>query len=113
MALLGLAPHLGLAPRAQAILRNAIPLLLIIFVALPYVRLRLVRPASSVAVGVVVFLVWIAPDQLIPGYRSLAIFQNGIVGHAESSVPVEARTDAVFLGLRFFRATVVVAIVEE
>lgn len=113
MALLAIAPHGGWSPRAQAILRTAIPLLLIVLVALPNVWLRVSRPASSVAVGIIIFLIWIAPDQLIPGYRSLPLFQNGIVGHAESSVPVEARTDPVFLTLRFFRAVVVVAIVEE
>ena len=32
--------------------------------------LRMVNPALSLLVGVGVFAVWVAPDALVPGYRS-------------------------------------------
>jgi CAAX prenyl protease-like protein len=81
--------------------------------ASPVLTFRLKRPLATVGVGVLVFLLWILPDQLFPGYRDSVLFQNGVVGRVESTVPVESRTDWLVLSLRAMRAVLIVPIVEE
>ena len=110
---LWLGPRLPVSPRVEMYLRVSIMLAVIGLLAWPVLSFRLVRPIATIVVGIAVFVLWIAPDQLLPGYRDLILFQNNLVGKVESSVPVEARTDPVVLSLRFFRAAVIVPIVEE
>jgi CAAX prenyl protease-like protein len=62
---------------------------------------------------VAVFLLWIAPDLLVPGYRDGILFQNSLTGTATSSMPEDTRGDVVVLALRFARAVIIVPIVEE
>ncbi len=68
---------------------------------------------QSIGVGLVVLGVWIAPDFLIAGYRSSALFQNPLLGTVQSSVPVEMRHAPLWLTLRFLRAVLIVPIAEE
>jgi CAAX prenyl protease-like protein len=74
---------------------------------------RLVRPLNSVFIGVVVFLIWIGPDVLWPGYRHFPLFENSITGSAVSSLPIAARSDYTFLAFRIFGTAVLVPIIEE
>lgn len=67
----------------------------------------------STLVGVAVFLLWIAPDVLVPGWRSHWIFQNSIMGELKTSLPSDALTDNLSLAMRVLRATLIVPIVEE
>lgn len=67
----------------------------------------------SVLLGIAVFFLWIAPDQLIPGYRDLWPFHNGVVGQAASSIPSGHLLNPWVLGWRTIRAVVIVPIVEE
>lgn len=113
LGFLGLGPALPISPRAEAIVRVVVLTAIIWLVARPVVSLRMVRPVQTIGVGVGVFLLWIAPDQLIPGYRESPIFQNGVTGQVESSMTVEMRNDPLILLLRFVRAAVIVPIVEE
>ena len=113
MLLLGVVPALGLPPRWDALLRVMVPALAIILVARPALDFRVGAPLGSVVVGVVVFLIWIGPDQLIPGYRDHGLFQNALTGAVESGIAPEARGDLLVLILRFSRAALVVPIVEE
>jgi uncharacterized protein len=113
MLFLALEGQLDLSPRVNAALRAIVAAVLILLVARPVLTFHVTRPWASVALGILVFIVWIAPDQLFPGYRSLSLFQNNIVGRVESSVPPAARGDLVVLALRAFRGIVVVPIVEE
>ena len=41
----------------------------------------LAAPLATILVGVGVFVLWIAPDSLWPGYRGYWLFQNAITGH--------------------------------
>lgn len=67
----------------------------------------------SIGIGVAVFLIWIAPDFFIPGYRQHAIFSNDVVGHLHSSLaPAELHNPWV-LGWRTARAVLIVPVVEE
>lgn len=68
---------------------------------------------GSVLVGVAVFALWIAPDLLIPGYRSHWLFQNLITGNLKSSIPSDLRQNVLVLVFRTVRATILVPIIEE
>jgi uncharacterized protein len=69
--------------------------------------------AGSLGIGVAVFLLWIAPDLLIPGYRQIPLFSNSILGYAKSSVPPAQLDSAWFLMWRTTRAAVIVPVLEE
>ncbi len=70
-------------------------------------------PAASVAVGALVFLLWITPDVAINGYRNSPLFSNSFIGHVHSSLqPADLRSSWV-LSLRSIRAILIVPIVEE
>ncbi len=70
-------------------------------------------PIASIAIGVAVFVIWIAPDVLAPGYRNGILFSNGLMGQPHSSLPLEAQRSWWVLAWRMARATVVVPIAEE
>ena len=67
----------------------------------------------STAIGIGVFMLWIAPDALWPAYRSHWLFSNGIVGVPASGLDAVARQNALTLGLRATRAVLLVPILEE
>ncbi len=113
MVLLALAPRLPGPPVLWAVLRVGLPALAILAVSLPVLDLRPTRPLATLAVGAVVFGLWILPDQLFPGYRSSALFQNALTGRVESSLSLADRASGLLMGLRFVRAAVVVPIAEE
>lgn len=98
---------------AEYPLRAAILGFVIWFCSRGVLSLRVERPWLSIAVGLGVFLVWIAPDQLIPGYRSHWLFQNGVMGKLEGGIPAALRTSTLVLVFRFLRASVIVPIIEE
>lgn len=75
--------------------------------------LRLVRPWTSVAVGALVFVIWIAPDLLMPGYRSGFAFSNAVTGKLHSSLKSAELQSSWILFWRTLRALAIVPIVEE
>jgi CAAX prenyl protease-like protein len=79
-------------------------------VSLPALQGKPQYSILSVMVGVGVFLVWIAADQLLPGYRSLAIFNNVFVGRVVAASP---QHDPLFLAFRILNSVVTVPILEE
>ena len=113
MVLLASMPSLGLAPRTDAIVRVSLLTVTILAVSRPVLDFRIRYPLGTFAIGVGVFALWIAPDLLIPGWRSSAIFQNSITGSLTVSLPVEVRSDALVLTLRIVRAALLVPILEE
>lgn len=113
MVWLGVGPALPVSPRVEAIIRVTVLLAVIALVARPVLSFRMERPIGTLLVGVGVFVLWILPDQLMPGYRDSVLFQNALTGRVESSMAVEARTDLVVILLRFLRAALIVPIVEE
>ena len=71
------------------------------------------RWPASIAVGIAVFFLWIAPDVLFPHYRSSILFSNQILGQVHSSLPPEALHSPWVLAWRTARAVLVVPIAEE
>ena len=63
--------------------------------------------------GVAVFVIWVAPDVLIPGWRSSILFQNPLTGKLISSMTADVLGDPLSLALRTLRAVLIVPIVEE
>lgn len=113
IALLAVSPALGLEAHWDA------PLRVIIVAAVCYVcwprelPLRAVTPVLSIVVGATVFVLWIAPDVLFPGYRRNILFSNHFIGHLHSSLRPWEVQSAWVLTWRTIRAVAIVPVVEE
>jgi len=104
--------YLPIANPAKEVLRDA-------FIAgsiLVFSRHLLPRSAphwlASIGIGLGVFVLWVAPDALIPGWRNHVLFQNSITGHITVSIP-EGELTPLMLVLRTMRATLLVPVLEE
>lgn len=113
LLLLAVLPLLELGARLNELLRLLIVGGALLVVSRPVLDFRVRRTLASTVVGVLLFLVWIAPDLLLPWWRDLPLFSNSIVGRPESGFPVEGRADPVALGLRVVRAAGLVPVMEE
>ena len=69
--------------------------------------------AGSILVGVAVFVLWVLPDLLWPAYRSHGLFDNPLVGSAQSSLSPDLRSDPIFIAFRVFGSVALVPILEE
>lgn len=67
----------------------------------------------TILLGVLVFILWVAPDLLFPGYRRHWLFENPLTGSSEAGLSSAAQRQAAVLWLRAFRASLIVPIVEE
>jgi CAAX prenyl protease-like protein len=103
-----------LLPHSQILypIRLAIVLAVILLVSRPYLRLRPKNPLASIAVGVAVFLIWIAPDRLF-GYRHFWLFDNAFTGSASTTIPRDLQASLWFLALRTLGSVALVPIIEE
>ena len=111
--MIGLGFVWPLPPLADQSLRLAVMAAVLFWVARPALDFRVRQWGGTLLVGVLIFVLWIAPDLLFPAYRHSFLFDNALVGTARSSLPVAARQDAPVLFLRSLRAVVVVPMVEE
>jgi CAAX prenyl protease-like protein len=104
----------ALLPNSQILypLRFVIVLAVILLVSRSVIRLRPKNPLASVVIGVVVFLIWVAPDQLF-GYRHFWLFDNAITGSASTSIPADMHSSIWFLALRTLGSVALVPILEE
>ena len=113
IALLALQPVLPLAPLAGQVVWIAVMTATLALVARPVLDFRVRHWVGSIGLGVAVFLLWIAPDQIFPGYHSHWLFTNGITGSMSATLPASSREDGLFLTLRTVRAALFVPIAEE
>jgi len=117
MGLLALHSVLPLPDLSDQILRVTVMTAVLWFVLRgpfrPALDLRVRHLAATVAIGVAVFALWIAPDLLIPGYRHFRLFDNAVTGRAATSLSASATIAWPVLALRMIRAVVIVPIVEE
>jgi len=113
IAFLTLHTFLPLPPLIEEPLRLVVLALVIAVVSWPVIDLRATNVLGSSALGFAIFLLWILPDTLAPGYRQSVIFQNAFTGRITSSLPVTALVDPAVLALRSLRSFVIVPIVEE
>ena len=68
---------------------------------------------ETTIIGIGVFVIWVAPDMLIPGYRQSWVFQNPITGGMATPLPGSVLMSPFVLWPRIFRAVVLVPIIEE
>jgi CAAX prenyl protease-like protein len=95
-------------------IRFAVVLALLAFVSRRAVSLRASAPLASAAVGIAVFLIWIAPDVLLgAGYRHHWLFDNAVVGTAASSAPDALKHNWWFIFIRTLGCTALVPVMEE
>ena len=112
--LLGLGPYLGIGPVLAQPLRSIAVLVTLLVFSRGVIRLRPARPIASVLMGLAVFVIWIAPDLLFPGYRHLWLFDNPLTRASASSLPAPAlRTSAWFVCFRVAGSALLVPVVEE
>jgi CAAX prenyl protease-like protein len=92
--------------------RFTIVLALIIAFSRPYLNFRPSYPLASIALGVAVFVIWVAPDVLF-GYRDSWLFNNSITGTATSSLAPHLKKNLGFIALRCVSSFALVPILEE
>ena len=74
---------------------------------------RVSRAVGSVLLGTAVFVIWVAPDLIWPGYRSHWLFQNSLTGVAPGSIHVAALDSGWFLPFRVAGSALLVPVIEE
>jgi CAAX prenyl protease-like protein len=104
----------ALLPNSQILypVRFLIVLAVILFVSRPYLQWRPKQPVASIAIGVAVFVIWVAPDRLF-GYRDFWLFHNAITGLAATSISTGMQAKIWFLVLRTAGSVALVPVIEE
>lgn len=77
------------------------------------IDLRVKNWLGSTALGVAVFVIWIGPDVLWPGYRNHWLFTNSILGEVRSSVPGAVQSNLLFIAFRAAGCILLVPVIEE
>ncbi len=113
MALLAVLPALDIPQPWNAALWIVVLVAALLVFSRDVITLVPKHFVMSTAIGVGVFMLWIAPDALWPGYRSHWLFSNSIVGVPASGLDATAQGDVLTLWLRAARAVLLVPILEE
>jgi len=113
LAFLAFRQVFPLADLTEQIVCAAAITLLLALVSRPIIDLRVSNIPGTVAVGVAVFVLWIGPDRLIPGYRDFWLFSNPLTGRVKAGISEASRGNAAVLALRAARASILVPILEE
>jgi len=82
-------------------------------VSRPVITLKVRYWGQTVLLGVAVFIIWVGPDILFPGYRRNWLFDNPLTVPAGAGLSAAARSSPVLLALRILRAVAIVPIAEE
>jgi CAAX prenyl protease-like protein len=104
-----------LVPPSQNVyypLRFLVVLVVLLLFSRSVITFKSFHAYQSVAIGIAVFLIWIAPDALF-GYRNHWLFHNSLTGSAASSLPDSLKNNVLFLTLRALSTTALVPVVEE
>ena len=112
VAWLALDKHIPLANPSKEIVRDLVVLASILLFSRRVIPRSAPHWLSSIVIGVSVCALWVAPDLLIPGWRSHAAFQNGITGRVTVSIDPRELTP-LMLALRTTRAALLVPVLEE
>lgn len=112
VALLGLGDVFGLG-EWEFPFRVAVMAAVLWFFSRGVIDLRAPYAIASVGAGIIVFVLWVAPDLLFPGYRHHWLWSNSITGRVASSLPEGFHMSSFVLVFRTLRAVVIVPIVEE
>ena len=113
VVLLGLRGYLPLAPDVEYPLRVLLTLTTLLAVSRPLLQFRTDRTWASVALGVLVFVVWVGPDVLWPRYREHWLFHNSLLGSSETPLPAAPLRQYCFLAFRVLGSALLVPVIEE
>lgn len=113
LGFLVLGPLLPVGPEISYPLRVIAVSAVLFLCSRDLIDLKASRWGASVVLGLAVFVIWIGPDLLWPGYRAHWLFQNPVTGKLASSIPEAARKNVVFLIWRVAGAVILVPIIEE
>ncbi len=113
LGLLALNSVLPIQDAAGQALWLAVMIPVLVFVARPVIDFSAPRWTQSVLIGILVFILWIAPDLLFPGYRHHWLLENRFTLPASPSLDSLARGNPLALILRTIRAALIVPIAEE
>ncbi len=111
MALLVLGPYLP--PAVDGPWRAVALTAVLWFFSRKVVRLKARLLVPCALLGVFVFLLWIAPDTLMPHYRDSILFQNRFTGTSTNSIPKALLANPWILFFRVFRSVALVPVIEE
>jgi CAAX prenyl protease-like protein len=71
------------------------------------------KPMLSILIGIVVFVIWVAPDVIVPSWHHHILFDNSIIGHPAGNTPPASKDDPIFLVFRVSISVIAVPILEE
>ena len=111
--MLGLHPVLSLTPVAEQVVWILVMIAALALVSRPVLDFRVRNWFGSLALGVLVFVIWIGPDRIFPGYHGFWLFTNPVTGSMSATLPESSRGDPLFLSLRTLRSAFFVPIAEE
>ncbi len=83
------------------------------FLSRDVIQLRAQHLLLSTCLGVVVFVIWIAPGELFPHYRDHWLLQNSLTGSLQTSLSKDSLNNPWLLACRSLRAVLLVPIIEE
>ena len=110
---LALQQYLPFDPAVEYPLRVVILTLVLLVTSRQVIDLRCSRWLQTVTLGILVFVIWVGPDILFPGYRHSVLFQNSLLGEISGKVPETVIQSPIALWSRIIRAVVLVPIIEE
>jgi len=109
---MGLEHALQVPPQIGYPVRAGLTLMAVLLLSRHETKLRPASPLASIAIGLGVFAIWIAPDALF-GYRHHWLFENFLTGAAGGNVPPDLQRNIFFLWIRALGSTLLVPIIEE
>jgi uncharacterized protein len=112
LAWLAIDSMLPLANPLKEVVRDLVLLGSLVVFARQVIPRSAPRWLASVALGLAVCALWIAPDLVFPGWRGSSVFQNAVTGHLKTSIPPSELTP-LMLVLRTMRAALLVPLIEE
>lgn len=112
MLWLAVDKYLPLANPGKEVVRDLVILASIVAFSRKILPTRAPYWVGSVLLGVAVCALWVAPDALVPGWRSHWLFTNSVTGAVTTSIPPGELTP-LMLALRFARAALLVPVLEE
>jgi len=116
LVLLALSRWVGMPPLSLQLSYVSIMCAVIAFCirgTISWQQVRVHHWASSILLGVAVFVLWIGPDLLFPHYRHHWLFDNSLMGHVQAGLSEAAHDQPAVLWLRAFRAVAIVPLIEE
>ncbi|MDX2267987.1 MAG: CAAX prenyl protease-related protein [Bryobacter sp.] len=111
--LLAIQKYLGFLGEWEYAVRVAIVAAVIFAFSRRVLDWKFRAPLWSVLFGVAVFLLWIAPDTLFPGWRQHWLFSNSIFGEVKISLREDQLASPFLLFFRTASAALMVPILEE